>query len=485
MGQIQSIIQNSICSMQPAFRMLDTLCGHAVCFAPSRLFPIHANSHVHKYAHPPCIQSCSPDSPFGVARRCSDLATLSEVPTGPFFTVILYIMSSNTLLYSLGGASMLSVFIVTILNALAYGTVQSLPSSTRTTELAPVTLSVVSCVALIMLNFLVHKDVRHNYQWPRWQVVVFFLTVAYLIIAAGSTAGTMATNHNLPSLWIARSIFWGLSVFAQGSYCGYLLVICFQQKSETAWPRSYNLSQELKALHYTPTSVTPPAQVSNPYPEMNGFDTRRGSLRKFPRRINRDSGLSLELSKPKHGSIDTTSTTSTLQSPNEKTQFQEDKARPLLRGNGSIRSIPSLRQDISRQLSLDTLVQPSPTASTFHLDSPTGSLETLTIQEHNIHPLFRSTSPCPSPTPTPGTRVKASPSAGQTITHQTLTRMRSARSLRESLQSPSPFLSDEEVTQARKEPNSGFLSFVDAGHVRRSITQYEKRYDLNESPDEN
>ncbi|KAJ6010461.1 hypothetical protein N7451_001873 [Penicillium sp. IBT 35674x] len=394
-------------------------------------------------------------------------------------------MSSNMLLYSLGGASTFSVFVVTILNALAYGAVQSLSSSTRTTELAPVSLSAVSCVALIMLTFLVHKDVRHSYQWPRWKIGVFFLTVAYLIIAAGSTAGTMATNHSLSSLWIARSIVWGLSVFAQGFYCGYLLVVCFQQKSETAWPRSYNLSQELKALPDTPTSVTPPAQVSDPYPEMNRFDTRRGSLRKFPRRTNRDSGLSLELSKPKHGSIDTTSTTSTIQSPSEPTQFQEYKTRSLLRENGSIRSMPSLRHDVSRQLSLDTLVQPSPTASTFHLDSPTGSMETLTIQEHNIHPLFRSTSPCPSPTPTPGTRVKASPSAGQTITHQTLTRMRSARSLRESRPSPSPFLSEEEMAQARKEPDSGLLSFIDAGHVRRSITQYEKRYDLNESPYEN
>ncbi|KAJ5645592.1 hypothetical protein N7507_011603 [Penicillium longicatenatum] len=389
------------------------------------------------------------------------------------------------LFYSLGGASMLSVFILIVLNALAYGAIQSLSSSTRATGLAPLSLSVASCVALIMLTFLVHKDIRHNHQWPRWKIGVFFLAVAYLIIAAGSTAGTMAANHNQPSLWIARSIFWGLSVFAQGSYSGYLLVICFQQKPETAWPHSYNLSQELKALPDTPTSVTPPAQVSDPYPEMNRFDTRRGSLRRFPRHNNRNSGLSLNLFKPKNSSIDTTSTASTLHSPNEQTQFQEDKNRPLLRGSGSIRSMPSLRDDISRQHSLDTLVQPSPTASTFHLDSPTGSMETLTIQEQNIHPLFRSTSPCPSPMPTPGTRVKASPSAGQTITHQTLTRMRSARSLRDSCQSPSPFLSEDEMAQARKEPDSGLLPFIDAGHVRRSITQYEKRYDLNESPYEN
>ncbi|KAJ5765618.1 hypothetical protein N7520_005177 [Penicillium odoratum] len=380
----------------------------------------------------------------------------------------------SNMLYLLGGASILSVFIVTIINALAYGAAQSFSSSRRTTELVPISLSVVSCVALIMLSFLVHKDIRHNHQWPRWKVGVFLLTVAYFLIAAGSTAGTMATNHSQLSLFIVQSVFWGISVFAQGSYCGYLLVICFHQKSDS-WPRSYHLSQELKALPDTPTSVTPPVQaLCDPYPEMKQFDTRRSSLRKFPRRSNRDSGLCLE--SVKHGSFDTTSTTSTL-SPTEQSFHTHRTLR-----NGSIRSMPSLRQD-PRQLSLDTLVQPSPTASTFHIDSPTGSMETLTIQEHNIHPLFRSTSPCPSPTPTPGTRVKASPSAGQTITHQTLTRMRSARSLRER-QIPSPFLSAEELAHARKDPESG-LSFIDAGHVRRSITQYEKKYDLNESPDEN
>ncbi|KAJ5927946.1 hypothetical protein N7466_006902 [Penicillium verhagenii] len=406
-------------------------------------------------------------------------------------------MSSNMLLYSLGGASMFFAIIVTILNALAYGVAQSLSSSTPATERTPVSLSVVNCVALIMISLLVHQDIRQNHQWPRWKVWVFSLTVAYLIIAAGSTAGTMATNHNQPSLWIARSIFWGISVFTQGSYCGYLLMICFQQRPESAWPHSYNLSEELKTLPETPTSVTNPVQVCDPYPDMNRFDTRRGSLRKFPRRSNRDSGLCLELSKPKNGSFDTTSTTSSAEQSPTKQQHQQHQQpqspqdyinRTLLRGNGSIRSMPSLRHDPTRQPSLDTLVtlvQPSPTASTFHLDSPTGSMETLTVQEHNIHPLFRSTSPCPSPTPTPGTRVKASPSAGQTITHQTLTRMRSARSLRESRPLPSPFLSDEELAQARKEPESGLLPFIDAGHVRRSITQYEKRYDLYESPDEN
>ncbi|KAJ5263803.1 hypothetical protein N7478_011408 [Penicillium angulare] len=411
-------------------------------------------------------------------------------------------MFSIKLLYTLAGTSMISLIIVTILNALTYGSIQSLSSPTRTTELAPVALSVISCMAMIMLTFLVHREIHQNIQWPRWKIGILFLTITYFIAATGSTAGTMATTHpTLPSLWIARSIFWGISVFTEGCYCGYLLVICFQPKAETAWPRSYTLSQELKALPESPSpspspSVTTPTQtLSDPYPDMNRFDTRRGSLRKYPRRSNRYSGGTLCFEQHKHASFDTTSTASTAPTtptaPHHDTndhhnqqqqQLQipnENDTRPL-RGSSSIRSLPSLRiRDQSPQLSLDNLLQsPSPSASSYNLnlnlDSPTASMEALGFStEDRIHPLFRATSPCPSPTPSPGTRVKASPSAGQTITHKTVTRMRSARSLREH-RSGSPFLSEEEKNMA----------LVHAGHVRRSITQYEKRYDLNESPDE-
>ena len=399
-------------------------------------------------------------------------------------------MVANTLLHTLAAASVLSVMIVTILNGLAYGAVRSSsPASSATcTELAPVSLSAVSCLALIMLHFLTQKEARQNLDWPRWKMGVLFLGVSYLVIAAGSTAGTMATDTAMPSLWIARSIFWGISVFTQGMYCGYLLVLCFQSKPDLTWPRSYTLSQELKALPETPTSVTPPAQaLCDPSPEMKRFDTRRGSLRKFPRRSNRYSGgtLCLESSPNKHASLDTTSTTSTHEpSHDQRLPLPSDPdTRPLLRSNGSIRSLPSLRQESSLQLSLDNLVQPG-SASPVHLDLPTGSMETLSLsREHNIHPLFRSTSPSPSPTPMPGTRVKASPSAGQTITHKTVTRMRSARSLRDTQRSPSPFISEEVLSEGHPEVGRS-LSFIHAGHVRRSITQYEKRYDLNESPEE-
>ncbi|KAJ5584037.1 uncharacterized protein N7459_003837 [Penicillium hispanicum] len=406
-------------------------------------------------------------------------------------------MSTTLLLYLLAGASMLSAFIVTILNGLACAALQSTSPPTHPRDLTPVSLSAVNCVALVVLSVLVHQDVRSNRQWPAWKIGVLGLTGIYLVIAAGSTAGTMATDH--PSeiqagLWIARAIFWGVSVFAQGLYGGCLLSSMIQQRKASEWPRSY--SQELKTFPESPSAnpITPPRQaICDPYPEMIKFDTRRSSLRKYPRRSNRYSGGTLCLQpsqQEKYASFDTSSTiASPEQSPTKDRTADfssENDTRPLLRGNGSIRSMPSLRQSDVHP-SLDTLVQPSPTASISHPDSPSESVETLSpYREHHIHPLFRSTSPSPSPTPTPGTMVKASPSAGRTITQKTLTRMRSARSLRDQTMwtpSPMPGYESDDTPMVRKHSTSG-LSLIHAGHVRRSITQYEKRYDLNESPDE-
>ncbi|KAJ5232028.1 hypothetical protein N7468_004984 [Penicillium chermesinum] len=369
----------------------------------------------------------------------------------------------DMLLFPLAGAAMLSAVIMTILNGLAYTTLPT-RSLAPAAGLAPVALSAISCVALIMLTFLVHKDVGRGGKLAGWKAAVFYFTVVYLLVAAGSTAGTMATSPDRTSLSITRSVFWAMSIFAQGSYCGYLLVRCSQTSTQDPqWPRSY--PQELKTLPETPSSIAPPAAVCDPYPE-HRFDTRRGSLRKFPRRSSRYSGgtLDLDSSKPEYPTETNSMISSLSVSPtndHKPVPFldPEQDTRPLLRGTGSIRSMPSLRQDGVRP-SLDNLMQPaSPVTSIFHTGVSNESVETLAPREHNIHPLFRSTSPSPSPTPTPGTVVKASPSAGHTITHQTLTRMRSARSLREQgRQTPSPL------------------------PVPPDVSHHEKRYDLNESP---
>lgn len=402
---------------------------------------------------------------------------------------------SAIMLYTLAAAAMISTLIATVLNGLAYASLQSLPSHRSAFGLAPVSLGAISCVALVVLSLLLHKDIRGDYQWAGWKIGVFYFTGAYLVIAALSTAGTMTTNELPSTLWIARSVFWAASILTQGLYYGFLLMKPSQKKSYPTWPRSY--SQTLKPLPEAPSSSPPPPQPAyDPYPRVEGFDTRRSSLRKFPRRSNRYSGGTICIQSFKesmHNSFDTNSSTISSPEPSPTTDrmpdtFADRDTRPLLRGDGSVRSMPSLRQEPKVQLSLDTLVQTSsPTASTFHLDHPTESTTNLSDgREHNIHPLFRSTSPSPSPTPTPGTMVKASPSAGQTITKKTLTRMKSARSFREhTMRTPSPLPSTElgDQTLVHKGSDSG-LSFLHAGHIRRSMTQYKKRYGLNESPDE-
>lgn len=406
-------------------------------------------------------------------------------------------MATTMLFYALSGVSILSCLIATILHGLTCATLQSLPSPTYSIGLAPVSLSAVSCIALVMLSVLVCGDIRSHREWPVWKINLAGLTGVYLIIAAGSTAGTTAINHPLEpqtGLRIARAVFWDISVFTQGLYAGFILLSMIRQRRLSKWPRSY--LQELKSFPESPNGnpiTPPPSATQDPYSELRRFDTRRSSLRKFPRRSNRYSGGTLcpqPSDQEKHASFDTTSAiTLPEQSPTRDRESEiglnHDRCPPL-HGGGSIRTIRSLDQ-LNMRPSLDTLVQPSsPSASSFHLDSPSRRVETLNHDsEHHIHPLFRSTSPSPSPTPTPGTMVKASPSAGQTITKKTLSRMRSTRSLRDqTMRAPSlPGYESDETPIMRSDSISG-LPFIHAGHVRRSVTQYEKRYDLNESPDE-
>ncbi|CAG8026547.1 unnamed protein product [Penicillium salamii] len=341
--------------------------------------------------------------------------------------------------YTLAGASLLSTFIVTILNGICFETSQA------SADVVTIILSAMGCLALITLGLLHHKNIQTG------RVLCTYLTGGYLLIAAVSSAGAMAMSPQ-GTVFVARSVFWALSVFIQGLYCGYITTTLFQVQSNLEWPRSY--SHELKDMPESPKLLPTPPRVCD-LSEL--FEPKRTSLRKFPRRSSRYSDATLcpyEKSETKNTSIDTTSTHSPP-SPTDKTP----PARPL-RGSTSIRSMSSSRRNAPTPLSLDSTVRPLPSPSSTLIDSPTtkpvsnpnSTWEYNPFRENNIHPLFRSNSPCPSPTLNPGTVVKASPSAGQTIPAGTITRMRSARSLRES-RTPSPL------------------------EERKSV-----RYDLNESP---
>ncbi|CAI7589873.1 unnamed protein product [Penicillium pancosmium] len=429
---------------------------------------------------------------------------------------------SAILQYTLAGVSLLAAMIVTILNGLAYAALQSAPHAPAA-GLAPVALGVITCAALIGLNVILHKDVRSGQQWPKWKQFVFYFTGAYLLIAAASITGTMAKDElrsttDQQGLFIACSVFWSFSVFTQA----------LVQKNQTTstWPHPYSQDMKLETFPDSPATLTPPSRICDP--EEFKFDTRRSSLRKYPRRSHRFSGGTLCLQKSftntttttadtdthkdnntntnkdtRPNSFETTSSISTItpQTPTEPpTPTLQQDTRPLLRT--SIRSMPSLRREQHIHASLNSLVRPAPapapvsvspitpSSSTYlHPDSPhTPNFPTGTFPgESNIHPLFRSNSPSPSPTPGLGTSVKASPSAGQTITKQTLTRMRSARSLRERERIPSPLpsptgssyslassLSPEEE---REERVMAFMAGRSGGSGRGR-----RRDELNESP---
>ncbi|KAJ5595753.1 hypothetical protein N7450_002211 [Penicillium hetheringtonii] len=368
---------------------------------------------------------------------------------------------SVVLPYTLAGVCLLASLVVTILNGLVYAALQSAPHA-RDAGLAPVALGFLTCAALISLNVILHKDIRNRQQLPRWKQGFFYFTGAYLLIAAASTTGTIAKDELQSSastkqtLFIARSIFWALAVFMQGLYFGYLIIALVEKRSTTTgtWPHPYAQDIKLESLPDSPSTLTPPNRVCSS--EEFKFDTRRSSLRKYPRRSHRFSGGTLCLQpttsntttatatsntptegnrKTRPSSFETTSSHSTItpQTPTESTfppSLHRD-THPLLRN--SIRSMPSLRRD-NIPASLDSLVRPGPTSQHLHPDSPS-----TTTPEYDIHPLFRTNSPSGSPTPSRGTSVRASPCAGQTITQQALTRMRSERSLRgERVASPVP-----------------------------------------------
>ncbi|KAJ5193809.1 hypothetical protein N7472_006275 [Penicillium cf. griseofulvum] len=349
----------------------------------------------------------------------------------------------SRLSYSLAGASLLVTFIVTILNGICYATSKASP------DVASTILSAVSFVTLVGLGMLYHQNIQTGRQ------LLICFAGGYLLISAAASAGVMAVSPQV-SVLVVRSVFWALSVFAQGLYCGFLVMTLVQEKSNSEWPRVY--SQELKDIPRTPRFLPSPPTVCD---LSDLFEPKRASLRKFPRRSSHYSDATLcppNIKEEAITPIDTTLSTHSSPSPSPTRDKRVDTlpdrdTRPLLQGPYSIRSMPSLHRNTPI---------PSPAASTIRVDSPTQSgsnsstWEYNPFGEENIHPLFRSTSPCPSPTIAPGTMVKASPSAGQTITAGTITRMRSARSLRDqSTLTPSSLPGSEDTLHPMMTPTRG------------------------------
>ncbi|PYH87596.1 hypothetical protein BO71DRAFT_340690 [Aspergillus ellipticus CBS 707.79] len=432
----------------------------------------------------------------------------------------------------LGVITLLSTFIATVLDGMCYTFSRPLSSHISSVEAAIVSLGAVSCVALVALSFLWVKDIKGSAttQYRSRGTCMYGFITAYLSIATGVTAGgiawgaaqSMATKTSVTkrhqSLLIARCIIWAISVLSQGILGGYFLTTLSRRDSTTIptkWPPSP--PQELEVLSEEASvkdeNVVPSPSLTNesqrPSADLKtDCDTvppiQPSVSNTESQTSNRYSGRTLFLHDSKQNSLDLQRTflsqADSTATPSKPEEHSGDQTGSNL--GVKIRSEPpKIRRSYSdTKRSLDGLVrQPSSTRS-----SPaTSSTQLVTTarpappklklpDESFIHPLFRSDSSSPPPTPMPGTTVIASPAAGQTISVKTLNRVRSTRSLRsQGPRSRSPLFdqplnslephADSPEPSGRGSPMPGFIMAAD---VRSSISRYEKKYDLNESPDE-
>ncbi|KAF9884260.1 hypothetical protein FE257_001935 [Aspergillus nanangensis] len=315
---------------------------------------------------------------------------------------------------------------------------------------------------------------------------------------------------------VARCVIWTCSVLSQGVLGGYISIALTKRNRQPTSP-----SNELSTL--ADESILEDKDISqassfidDPRISCEALASTQQSRSNATSRIShRYSGRTLFQPDWKHSSLDLNNGPGVTYPPcaltrNKSIYTQSDRDSCTVVGDdrSELRNLHCSSSDL--QTSVDSLLLQTPSGRT----SPTTSslqLETSKLvspppklripDESNIHPLFRSDSPSPPPTAMPGTIVVASPAAGQTISVQTLERVRSTHSLRSHTpRSRSPLFEMMDQTDdgmnrrpGSTEPRSCHQDFgqkttmpnyIMAAHLRTSIARYEKRYELNESPHE-
>lgn len=378
---------------------------------------------------------------------------------------------------SVGGVALVLTFIVTILDGLCFAA-----SNNSALESATVSLSTLACVALVGLLVLRQKHPETKiWPWNTWHSAVHGFLIGYLFITAGVTAGTIARSlleaYPKPR-FIARNIIWAFSVFIQAIFSGLLLVPEGSRPNDTEnqvprWPgprphemevlphRSRERNEETRQA--PPESTHTLVETFRPQLTLNTKTSNEGlapwTRSNAPTRVSsRYSGRTLYQNESTRNSVDLHPGTGSLAKHDPQdacTISEKDQQQQQSTDDDSQES----RRDSDVKLSMDSLLilpspgipspvefSPSTTTSSLVLDPlptavvpskpqrqqppPTLNLPPNGDDQLNIHPLFRTCSPSPPPTPLPGTNVKASPAAGQTISPQTLNRVRSTTSLR-------------------------------------------------------
>ncbi|KAL5044001.1 hypothetical protein BDW71DRAFT_187028 [Aspergillus fruticulosus] len=353
----------------------------------------------------------------------------------------------------LGAASLFLMIIVTVLNGVCYGSFRAFTPGGSSIEAVTVSFSVINCSVLLAFVLILANLSKINARLPRdgWKTITYSTGIGYLITATGVTAGGItwgalqATSEMMgsdvvlyrQSLLIARCVLWSVSVLTQGVLCGVLLMTVSNNDSHNQWPIS--ITHELSTITPTQSEIlqkrashAPSSITELQCPSIDTITPHRSSVsRKASCRSDRYSGKTLIQSDPKPNSFDLDPTAVLYPgSATTRTTFGgscEDQ------GSENSKSRPQQLQRSSSQIrrSLDSvMLHPSSTiSSSTQSESIKRHPSTLKLpDESNIHPLFRSGTRSPPPTATPSTIVVAAPDAGQTITVNTLQRMRSTRS---------------------------------------------------------
>ncbi|KAE8351684.1 hypothetical protein BDV28DRAFT_158525 [Aspergillus coremiiformis] len=442
-------------------------------------------------------------------------------------------VSRPSLAFFLGGATFLVTSVATLLDGLCLTSFEHLSSKIRSIESAILALSTGSCVAVIVaiLSWMTAAKNDSIRQLSGWRRHVCCLTVVYLAVATGATTAGLAwsttqaliESKKIPLssrqrlLMITRTVLWVICVLIQGLLGGLFLTMTLANRtSRSRWPGS--LSHDLDTLHeqlvIDCTQESKKPQLA-PGPRKHSTDQKRSCDRLATSQPStssaasliskRHSGRTLYRRDSKHGSLElniplTYPECAVMRKKLHGSSVGNDSApgsRKVQRNNSKTRcSFDTVPRKSSLRRSTDTFSSQQP-----EVLARSARPKLQLSDESNIHPLFRSNNPTPPPTALPGTTVIASPEAGQTISIKALQRMRSINSVRSyTPQSKSPLFerigqADEEAAHPKQEPgnskcelrfdhNPAMPSFVMAADLRRSITQYEKRYDLIESPHE-
>ncbi|KAF4213945.1 hypothetical protein CNMCM5878_009782 [Aspergillus fumigatiaffinis] len=409
-------------------------------------------------------------------------------------------MHAAELAYLLGGISITLNLVASVLHGVCLAS-----SGASSIESITVTLSAASCLVLLTSILLWRKDIclRSRDRCAKWRTIVYGFILAYLAISSGVTAG---------------AVVWSTSKL-EGLFAGFLLI----DNSHNQYPSS--LSQELvlqpdqSSLKHKSAAKEPALTIESRRQSIDRKTSCDSSL--FENQpatsiasSHRYSGRTLYQPDSKHNSLDLQAPGLGIPSPDsnasrnrlETRQDERESCSITTEDRQGMRIIHGSQSEIKR--SLDSLML-QPSSGTSSPAAPTTKLEASRApappklhfpDESNIHPLFRSDSPSPPPTPLPGTNLHGLAMAGQTISVQTLNRMRSANSLRahgprsrspriERINQQGATTEDQKSNPSRESrgrlaEKSAIPGFFMAADVRKSIARYEKRYELNESPDE-